>query len=111
VKENGFCIEGDGKGLAEILRANKTSIILAAINNDSLVAIESRYPNNGMRILKANADDAGAIIQLENGTTIKQEFYYGSGYLSATARYLRVPANAKSVEIYNYKGGKRKLSF
>lgn len=111
VKENGFCIEGDGKGLAEILRVNNTPIILAALNNDSLVAIESRYPNKELKILKPNADDAGAIIQLENGTIIKQEFYYGSGYLSNTARYLRLPGNVKSIEIYNYKGVKRKLSF
>ncbi len=110
VKENGFYIEGDGKGLAEILLANNTSIILAALNNDSLVAIESRYPNKGI-ILKANADDAGAIIQLRDGTTFKQEFYYGSGYLSNTSRYLRLPGNVKSIDIYNYKGVKRKLSF
>ena len=110
VKENGFRIEGDGKGLAEILRADNTPIILAALNNDSLVAVECRYSNKGLRILKANADDAGAIIHLENGTTIKQEFYYGSGYLSSTARYLRLSGNLKSVEIYNYKGVKRKLS-
>ena len=109
VKENGFRIEGDGKGLAEILRVNNTSIILAALNNDSLVAVECRYPGKQLRILKANEDDAVAIIQLENGKTIRQEFYYGSGYLSATARYLRLPANVKSVEIYNYKGVKRKL--
>lgn len=111
VAENGFCIEGDGKGLAEILQANNTPIILAALNNDSLVAIECRYSNKELRIVKANADDAAAIIQLKNGTTRKQEFYYGSGYLSTTDRYLRLPANVKSVEIYSYKGVKRKLSF
>ncbi|WP_276501824.1 VCBS repeat-containing protein [Terrimonas pollutisoli] len=111
VKENGFRVEGDGKGLAEILRTNNTSIILAALNNDSLVAVECRSPNKGLRILKASADDAVAIIQLDNGKTIKQEFYYGSGYLSGTARYLRLPGNVKSVELYNYKGVKRKLSF
>jgi len=111
VKENGFRIEGDGKGLAEILRANNTPIILATLNNDSLVAVECRSPDKQLRILKANEDDAAAIIQLENGKKIRQEFYYGSGYLSGTARYLLLPANVKSVEIYNYKGKKRKLSF
>lgn len=111
VKENGFHIEGDGKGLAEILRKNNTPIILAALNNDSLIAVECRSPNKGLRMLKASADDAAAIIQLDNGKTIKQEFYYGSGYLSGTSRYLQLSDNVKSVEIYNYKGVKRKLSF
>jgi hypothetical protein len=111
VKENGFRIEGDGKGLAEILRANNSPIVLAALNNDSLVAIECLSPNKGLRMLKANADDVLAIIQLDNGKTIRQEFYYGSGYLSGTGRYLRLPNNVKSVEVYNYKGVKRKLSF
>lgn len=111
IKENGFRIEGDGKGLAEILRKNNSLIILAALNNDSLVAAECLSSNKGLRMLKASADDVLAIIQLDNGKTIRREFYYGSGYLSGTGRYLRLPNNAKSAEIYNYKGVKRKVSF
>ena len=99
------------KGFAEILRGNNSPIVLAALNNDSLIAVECLAPRKGLRILKANADDALAMIQLDNGKTIRQEFYYGSGYLSGTGRYLRLPNDAKSAEIYNYKGVKRKLSF
>lgn len=109
--DNGFRIEGDGKGLAEISDAHNTPVILAALNNDSLVAVACRYPGKGFRTLKINADDAVAIMHLENGEKIRREFYYGSGYLSATARRLRLPANIRSVEIFNYKGVKRNLSF
>jgi hypothetical protein len=111
VKENGFRIEGDSKGFAEILRGNNSPIVLAALNNDSLIAVECLAPGKGLRILRANDDDVLAIIQLDNGKTIRQEFYYGSGYLSGTGRYLRLPNNVKSVEVYNYKGVKRKLLF
>ena len=91
------------------MRADDSPVVLAALNNDSLVAVECRSSNKKLRMLKVNADDAVAIIGLENGKTIRQEFYYGAGYLSGSARYLRLPAHAKSVEIYNYKGVKRKL--
>lgn len=111
VKENGFRIEGDGKGLAEIFWRDNSPIILAALNNDSLVAVEGPSLKAGARIWKAGADDVLAITQLDNGKSIRQEFYYGSGYLSATGRYLRIHQNAKLIEVYNYKGVKRKLSF
>ena len=57
VRENGFRIEGDGKGLAEILRADDSPVVLAALNNDSLVAVECRSSNKKLRMLKVNADD------------------------------------------------------
>lgn len=110
-KENGFRIEGDGKGLAEMLDAHGVPVILAALNNDSLLALACSDMDKALRTFRINADDVTAVIQLGNGEKIRQEFYYGSGYLSATARRLRLPANVKFVEIYNYKGEKRNLSF
>lgn len=109
MKEDIFRVEGDGKGLAEILTKNNTTLIVAALNNDSLQALEHRRYSQ-QHTWKAGAMDAYAIIQLENGQRIRQEFYYGSGYLSSPGRYLRIPPKAKSVEVFNYKGVPRKLS-
>lgn len=107
VKENEFRVEGDGKGLAEIL-VNKKPVVLAALNNDSIKAFELPAENKS-RIWKAKPGDAYMIITMENGKQIRREFYYGSGYLSSTGRYARIPLNTRSVEVFNGKGEKRVL--
>jgi hypothetical protein len=108
VRDHDFQVHGDGKGLAEIMSKNNTPVILAALNNDSLAVLD-HLPITQYKTVKASADDAFALILLENGKSVRQEFYYGSGYLSASGRYLQIPLNAKLVEVYNYKGVKRRL--
>ncbi|ULQ53276.1 VCBS repeat-containing protein [Flavihumibacter fluvii] len=110
VTENGFRVEGDGKGLAEILTKKNNPLVLAALNNDSMVVLEHKA-GNVHQILKAGADDAYAIIRMKNGRSYRKELYYGSGYLSAPGRYLYIPKNAAQVEVYTYNGVKRKLVF
>lgn len=105
-----FRVEGDAKGLAEIMVRGNTPLILAALNNDSLSALEFRHKKR-IKMRKVDNDAAYAIIATENGQSLKHEFYYGSGYLSATGRYLHIPSNARLVEIYNYKGKKQSYHF
>ena len=107
--ENDFRLEGDGKGLAEILVKGR-SLVLAATNNDTLTVFE-RKPTAMKGIQKMRGNDAYAILLLENGKIVRKEFSYGSGYLSSSGRYLHIPANIKSVEVYNYQGEKRNLVF
>ena len=63
------------------------------------------------KIIRANTNDAYAIIKLENGVIIKKEIYYGSGYLSSSGRYVQVPKSASTVEMYSYQGVKRTILF
>ncbi|KIC94207.1 RNA-binding protein [Flavihumibacter solisilvae] len=107
VAANDFRMEGDGKGLAEILVKNR-SLVLAATNNDTLSVFEQK-PVQSKRTEKLHNDDAWAILHFQNGKTARKEFYYGSGYLSSSGRYLHIPANVKAVEVYNSKGVKRSL--
>ena len=48
-------------------------------------------------------------ITYKNGISRKTEFYYGSSYLSQSARYINTDENTKSVVILNNKGQNRKI--
>ncbi|MBX3255521.1 MAG: VCBS repeat-containing protein [Chitinophagaceae bacterium] len=107
VKENGFRIEGDAKGLAEIMVRRDRFLYLSLINNDSMIVLE-KNDREQPRVVRLKRDDAYAVIQTKEGKSLKEEFYYGSGYLSQTGRYLRIPADAVAVTVYNFKGEGRK---
>ncbi|HRP57475.1 VCBS repeat-containing protein [Agriterribacter sp.] len=109
VKENGFRVEGDAKGLAEI-RTQKNTLLLSAMNNDSLAVLEEKPRSALQPFVVMGPRDAYAVISLNNGKQVKQEFYYGSGYFSQTGRYLRIPPGAVSVTVYDFKGEKREWS-
>ncbi|GAO42719.1 hypothetical protein FPE01S_01_17360 [Flavihumibacter petaseus NBRC 106054] len=106
-KDNGFRVEGDGKGLAKVMVKNKFPLLLAAQNNDSLIALVAEKP--ATRVVKPRADETHAILTMANGKKLRREFYYGSGYLSAPGRYLAIPAEATTVELYDANGRSRKL--
>jgi hypothetical protein len=53
--------------------------------------------------------DAYAQIILPGGKTYRHEFYYGSTYLSQSARLLQYPANAERVRVVDYQGKGRLL--
>jgi hypothetical protein len=61
--------------------------------------------------IKINADDVSAVITFKNGKIQKEEFYYGSGFLSQSSRFLAINKNVASVEVTDSKGKIRKLSF
>jgi hypothetical protein len=54
-------------------------------------------------------DDVCALITFENGKKRKQEFYYGSSFLSQSGRFLTIPEHTHDVYITNAKGIKRKV--
>ncbi|MBC7628721.1 hypothetical protein, partial [Ferruginibacter sp.] len=58
-----------------------------------------------------NRDDAFALVTLKSGKQYRQEFYYGSSYLSQSGRHMTIAPNIKSVTIFNNLGNKRQLNF
>jgi len=105
-----FNVKGDGKGLVEILTHDNSRLLIATQNNDQLLTFSVKKKQDE-KIIRANTNDAYAIIKFANGATIKKEMYYGSGYLSSSSRYIQIPESATSLEIYNYQGQKRTILF
>ncbi|MEP7144718.1 MAG: VCBS repeat-containing protein, partial [Ferruginibacter sp.] len=104
----GFNADNDVKGLARIETANGKAIILVANNNSDMRAYQTDAKE--MVNIPVKNTDAYAIIQKKYGQSYKQEFYYGSSYLSQTSRKITVGKDVVHVTLVDYKGVKRELT-
>ncbi|MEO6314316.1 MAG: VCBS repeat-containing protein [Chitinophagaceae bacterium] len=106
ILESGIFIPGNGKSLVKLKRKNGDYLLAAAQNRGPLKVFKLK--RNGINFLPAPLDTR-AVIQFKNGQSQVQEFYYGSSFLSQSARWLFVGANVASVTVYDNKGNGRKL--
>lgn len=105
---NGFTVDSDAKGAAILVDVSLSPVYLITSNNDRLKAFRSTQVFSG-KVVKVRADDAYATIQYKNGKIRKQEFYYGSTYLSQSSRMLKIAEDVVSVNFYDFKGNSRTL--
>jgi hypothetical protein len=75
-------------------------------NNSGSVQAFETWANEKVEI-PIDQKDAYARIRKKDGKAYRQEFYYGSNYLSQTSRSLRVRADVTSITIYDNQGNKR----
>ncbi len=106
ILQSGIFIPGNGKALSEMRGANGHCLLAATQNRGPLKVFELKKASKTIPILPS---DVSAIIQYKNGHTRRQEFYYGSSFLSQSARFLMIDENMKSVEITNDAGSRRQL--
>ncbi|WP_161888912.1 VCBS repeat-containing protein [Pontibacter russatus] len=104
ISKSGFAVDSDAKGMAELKAREGSPLVLIASHNDSLRAYKSARPAAELYAVPVLSSDAYAILTLPDGQKRKQEFYYGSGYLSHSSRTLWLPAGTKSVQIINKAG-------
>lgn len=109
-EESGLFLGSDIKGITSLYSIKGGKILLAAANSDSLVALTS-YEGQTSKIVYARPQDAYAEITYRNGTKRKEEFYYGAGYLSQSARAIEISGNISSIDIVDYKGNRRAVKF
>jgi hypothetical protein len=108
VTRSGFFVDNDAKGIAELAMPDGKNLVLSASNQGPVKAFTSgAVPQKN---IKLNSDDAWAVIIRENGQKHRQEFYYGSTYLSQSSRTLRIPRETQSILIGNYTGKIRKIA-
>lgn len=103
--QSGLRNEGDAKGMAVILGANKQPVYLLANSNGPLEAFS--LTKNNVKILAFTPMDAMAEIQMKNGKTQKMELYNGSGYLSQSTKFLRITPEIVSVKVWDYAGNSK----
>jgi enediyne biosynthesis protein E4 len=103
---SGFFVDGDAKGIARLSLGGGRSAVLVTQNDDSLRAFTATR-TGPRRLLRLRPDDAFARIILADGSTRRQEFHYGSTYLSQSSRYAEVPADAREVVVYDFAGRSR----
>ena len=104
----GFKADGDVKSLAEINSLNGTCLILTGNNSGKMETYKFNEKYNV--IVPLQKDDVYAIINKKNGKFCKQEFYYGSNYLSQTSRTIKLGKDVKSVTIFDGRGNMREAA-
>jgi hypothetical protein len=110
VNKSGFFVNGDAKSIAQLTTSDGSSLFLVGCNNDSLrtfAPAATRVPQINIKLAQA---DVYGEITYKDGSKRKEEFYYGSSYLSQSSRTWRVPADAQVV-IYDSQGKSRKPNF
>jgi len=109
-EKSGLFLSSDIKGLASLYDSRGSEIIIAAANSDSLIVLNIEK-KTATKIFFAGPLDVYAEIEYKNGHKTKQEFYYGSGYLSQSARVLQISSFVKSVQVSDIRGSKRNIQF
>jgi hypothetical protein len=103
--ETGFYVNADARALASLVMGNQQKVFIVTSNNDSLKVFTPVMQKE--KHIKLKPMDAYAIVEWENGQRQKQEFYYGSGYLSQSSRYLSLVPGWKRIKIVTYSGKER----
>lgn len=102
---NGFKSDGDAKALAVILDTKtKQPVILAGNSQGKMLAYGL---TKQAQMIELAANDAYAVITRTDGKTTRMELYSGSGYLSQSAKAIRITPIVKQVDVYDYKGNMR----
>jgi len=108
ILRSGIYIPGNGKALAEFV-GNKGDIFLGATQNKGKFKVFEL--KNNSKALKVMPDDVYATITYKDGKQSRQEFYYGSSFLSQSARFIAINKEIKSIQIVNSKGQTRHQAF
>ncbi|MGI4020327.1 MAG: VCBS repeat-containing protein [Janthinobacterium lividum] len=106
ILESGIYIPGNGKALVKLQSSNGKYLLAASQNKDNLKVFELK---NSPKMIKLLPFDLSAIIKYKNGTSAKQEFYYGSSFLSQSGRYINIDKTIASVIITDTNGQSRDL--
>jgi enediyne biosynthesis protein E4 len=105
-EDSGFLADNDSKGVAKLIGADGREIVIVG-NNSSSVRIYSSQVN--AKYYRAGRDDAYALVTLSNGKVYKQEFYFGSTYLSQSSRSLKLTTQIISIKVFDSKGKERAI--
>jgi hypothetical protein len=108
IKQSGIYIPGNGRAIVA-LRGNKNEVLVAASQNKAPLKLFSlNSSSTNIQILPA---DISAIIKYKNGATEKREFYYGTSFMSQSARFIKLSKGVSSIDILDNKGQTRSLQF
>ena len=97
-----FRADGDAKAMSRIIVGQQEGIFIS--NNNGPVEGYIAVSKSPQKYIKLQPLDAWAMIKLADGTVYRQEFYYGSGYLSQSSRYFVREEGMVEVEIMGFEG-------
>ncbi|MFP5081726.1 VCBS repeat-containing protein [Pedobacter sp. JCM 36344] len=106
ILQSGIYIPGNGKALVKLSNGKGEVLVAASQHKDFIKIFKQKFIASTIAV---QPDDSYAIIQYKNGKTARQEFYYGSSFLSQSARFISNNGNIKYINIVNNAGKQRSL--
>ncbi len=106
ILQSGIYIPGNGKALVKILSASGDYLVAASQHFGNLKLFQLKRK---VQTIKVKSDDMNAILKFKNGDIQKEEFYYGSSFLSQSGRFIKINKNISDVQITNRNGNIRKI--
>jgi enediyne biosynthesis protein E4 len=101
--QSGITVPGNGKALAKIKVGNNYAI--AATQNNGPAQLFELKTNSTLIVLAA--EETTVYVFLKNGAVRKEEYYFGSTFLSQAGRFVNMNNTIAKIEIMNNKGNKR----
>lgn len=108
IQQSGIYIPGDGRALVKLKGSAGNYLVAASQNKDALKLFELK---RSVRMPEINPSDVFALVKYKNGKTEKREFYYGTSFLSQSARFININENVSGLVIHDNKGGKREVQY
>ena len=106
ISQSGIFIPGDGKAAIGVRSSDGRYLLTASQHNGALKLFSLR---KSPHMISLNPTDASALITLNDGRVRKEEFYYGSSFLSQSGRFFCMPLNCKSVFMTDFAGNRKKI--
>lgn len=103
LEKSGFINDYDASGLA-LIESRDGFQILVANNNGPLKVFAKSSGEEEKHKVFAQKETQFADIYLKNGTRIRKEFYFGSGYLSHSSRSVPLYGSIKEIKFTNTAG-------
>ncbi|GAC1399505.1 MAG: hypothetical protein NVSMB63_19360 [Sediminibacterium sp.] len=105
--ESGIYIPGNGKALVKLRGKDGKYLLAAGQNRGPLKVFELK---RNIHSIPLQPDDVSAEITFKNGKIQRREFYYGSSFLSQSARFLSIDNNVSAVKITDSRDRIRKIA-
>jgi hypothetical protein len=111
ILQSGIYIPGDGKALVRLRggpEKDHPDYLVAASQNRGPLQLYRRRA--GFRSVPILPDDVYATIRYKNGKTRKEEFYYGSSFLSQSSRFLDLGGDVAGATVTDSRGKSREVT-
>ncbi|MES2829443.1 MAG: VCBS repeat-containing protein [Bacteroidota bacterium] len=107
ILQSGIYIPGNGKALVKLRNGSGEMLIAASQHKDFLKVFKQQGASKTIAI---KPEDAYAVINYKNGKRARQEFYYGTSFLSQSARFISHSDNIKNITVLSNAGKARSLN-
>ncbi len=112
VTKSGFFVDGDAKALVQFYGPDNEMMVMASQNRNRLKVFKVPGTSQNNVLISPRKDEYEAFIFYKDGRTARREFYYGSGWISASSRRFNLDSvKIKRVVLKSYSGDERVITF